>query len=71
MQILVEVHNSPMPEARNFFYTLHDAGYVIFNKEANMLNGCGDIEFAFLKLRTDFFVNGSTYGELQARKAIA
>lgn len=60
-----------MPEARDFFYSLHDAGYVIFNKEANMLNGCGDVEFAFLKLHTDFFVNGSTYKEWQARKTIA
>lgn len=71
MQILVEIHNSPMPEARDFFYNLHDAGYVIFNKEGNMLNGCGDIEFAFLKLRTDFFVNGSTYKEWQSQKAIS
>ena len=61
MQILVEVHNAPMPQARDFFYELHDAGYVIFNKEANMFNGCGGAEFGFLKLHPDFFMNGTMY----------
>jgi len=60
-QILVETHNAPLPQARNFFYQLHDAGFVIFSKEANYQNGGGGVEFAFLKLSTDFFINGSMY----------
>ena len=54
-QILVETHNAPMPNAQQFFFELHDAGYVIFSKEANYQNGAGGVEFAFLKLSTDFF----------------
>lgn len=64
-QILVETHNAPMPNARDFFYELHDAGYVIFSKEANYQNGAGGVEFAFLKLSTDFFVNASQYINLK------
>ena len=44
-QILVETHNAPMPNARDFFYSLHDHGYVIFSKEANFVNGGGGVEF--------------------------
>jgi len=62
-QILVETHNAPMPNARDFFYGLHDAGYVIFSKEANYQNGAGGVEFAFLKLSTDFFVNNTQYNK--------
>jgi hypothetical protein len=64
-QILVETHNAPMPNARDFFYALHDAGYVIFNKEANYQNQGKGVEYGFLKLSTDFFINGSTYEKLQ------
>lgn len=60
-QILVETHNAPMPNAKNFFYTLHDAGYVIFSKEANFPNGGGGVEFAFLKLSPDFFVPSQAF----------
>eukprot|EP00980_Cylindrotheca_fusiformis_P015877 scaffold4642_cov112-Cylindrotheca_fusiformis.AAC.2 len=63
-QILVETHNAPMPNAKDFFYSLHDAGYVIFNKEPNLVNKGGGIEFGFIKLSPDFFVNGSTYRNL-------
>lgn len=66
-QILVETHNAPLPNARDFFYELHDAGYVIFSKEANFQNGGGGVEFAFLQLRPDFFVNGTTYKEIGLR----
>jgi hypothetical protein len=62
-QILVETHNAPLPNARDFFYELHDAGYVIYSKEGNLQNGGGGVEFGFLKLRSDFFVNGTTYKE--------
>ena len=37
-QILVETHNGPMPNGRDFFFNLHDAGFVIFSKEANYEN---------------------------------
>ena len=60
-QILVEVHNAPMPHARDFFYELHDAGFVIFSKEANYQAGAGAAEYAFLKLHPDFFVNNTRY----------
>ena len=62
-QILVETHNAPMPEARDFFFDLHDAGYVIFSKEANYQNNACGVEFAFLKLHTEFF-DGALYKNL-------
>ena len=60
-QILVETHNAPMPQAQNFFFDLHDAGYVIFNKEANYANSGGGVEYGFIKLSQDFFVEESMY----------
>ena len=60
-QILVETHEAPMPKAKQFFLTLHDAGYVIFHKEPNYPSNGNTVEFGFLKLRTDFFVNGTMY----------
>lgn len=63
-QILVETHNAPMPNAKDFFYTLHDNGYVIFSKEANYVNGAGGVEFAFIKLETSFFINGTLYNSI-------
>ena len=60
-QILVETHSVPMPHAKNFFYDLHDAGYVIFSKEANFLMGGSGVEFAFLKLRPNFFIDDTLY----------
>ena len=61
-QILVETHNAPMPEAKKFFYELHDAGFVIFSKEANYQNAAGAVEYGFVKLLPDFFrFNDSTY----------
>ena len=62
-QILVETHNAPMPQAKDFFFGLHDAGYVIFSKEANYQNGAGGVEFAFVKLSTDFFIKDSMYNK--------
>jgi len=56
-QVLIEVHRSPAPFARNFFDEMKKHGYVIFHKEPN-LPGCprGDcIEYGFLKLRPDFY----------------
>lgn len=67
-QILVETHNAPMPNAMDFFYTLHDAGYVIFNKEANYQNLAGGVEYGFLKLHTDFFVQDSMYSKIPSNK---
>jgi hypothetical protein len=62
-QILVETHFAPMPQAMDFFYTLHDAGYVIFNKEPNYYMAGSTIEYAFLKLSPEFFVDGSMYSK--------
>lgn len=63
-QILVETHYAPMPEAQNFFYSLHDAGYVIFSREPNLYMKGAGFEFAFLKLHTDFFIQNSMYSKL-------
>ena len=60
-QILVETHLAPMPLVKNFFYALHDAGYVIFSKEANYLWNANGVEYAFLKLSPNFFVNKTFY----------
>lgn len=60
-QILVETHNAPMPNARDFFFGLHDAGFVVFSKEANYLNGAGCVEYGFVKLSTNFFIDDSMY----------
>ena len=62
-QILVETHNAPMPNARDFFFGLHDAGFVIFSKEANYENAAGGVEYAFVKLSTDFFLNNTMYSK--------
>lgn len=62
-QILVETHNAPYPNAPNLFFALHDAGYVIFNKEANYYTGGEAVEFGFIKLSADFFINGSMYNK--------
>lgn len=67
-QILVETHNAPMPNAQNFFFDLHDHGYVIFSKEANYINSASGVEFAFLKLRKDFFINNTMYHQLPPRQ---
>jgi hypothetical protein len=54
-QVCVEVHNFP-PMANEFFQDMHDEGYVIFHKEANIEWANGDcVEFSFLKLHQDFF----------------
>lgn len=66
-QILVETHNAPLPNAPDFFFSLHDAGYVIFSKEANFPNGGGGVEFAFLRLDPSFFVNDTMYSKLPHR----
>ena len=68
-QILVETHNAPMPNAQDFFFKLHDAGFVIFNKEANFQNDGRGVEYGFLKLSTDFFVDGSVYKEPTVQSA--
>lgn len=60
-QILVETHNAPMPNARDMFFGLHDAGFVVFSKEANYENAAGGVEYAFVKLSTDFFVDDTMY----------
>ena len=38
-QILVETHNAPMPNAKNFFYDLHDHGYVMICPNATFVWG--------------------------------
>lgn len=61
-QILVETHNAPMPHSKRFFYELHDAGFMIFSKEANYDNGAGAVEYGFVKLSIDF-LRGNLYAK--------
>jgi hypothetical protein len=52
-QILLELHNSPLPTVADFFHKMWDLGYVIFHKEANFLNpNC--VEIAFILLDKEF-----------------
>ena len=44
-----------------FFTRLHDAGYVIFSKEVNYIMEGRAVEYAFLKLSTDFFIRDTMY----------
>jgi hypothetical protein len=53
------MHHCPMHVI--FFFKLHDTGYVIYSKEANYQNAGGGVEFGFLKLHTDFFLNTTMY----------
>jgi hypothetical protein len=65
-QIQIELHSKsqnsksnfmPLPESFDFFEAMYRNGYVIFHKEVNIrwwhFGQC--IEYAFLKLHTDFF----------------
>ena len=65
-QILVETHNGPMPNGRDFFFNLHDAGFVIFSKEANFENAAGGVEYGFVKVSTDFYINNTIYNRMPA-----
>lgn len=56
-QILIELHKAPGPQARDLFYTLHDEGYAIFHKEANIMDAGKCIEYSFLKVDPEFFGN--------------
>lgn len=54
-QILVEVHNSPPAVVNDFFFKLHDAGFVIFHKEPNTQFSNGNCqEIGFLKMAKSF-----------------
>jgi len=57
-QILIEVHNSPLPFVVDFFKIMQEAGYVIFHKEANFLNS-NCVEFSFVLLDKEFQRNES------------
>jgi len=39
---------------------------VIFSKEANYENAAGGVEYAFVKLSTDFFINNTMYNRMSA-----
>lgn len=54
-QLLVETHWVP-PIAPQFFSDLHEAGFVLFHKEPNIMHAKGEcIEFSFLRLDPSFF----------------
>jgi len=50
-QLLLELHDAPLPQAPEFFQTLKEAGYVIFHKEVT--GSCA--EYAFVLVDTVFF----------------
>jgi Methyltransferase domain len=55
-QILVEVHGvNDMTE--QFFNDFHDEGFAIFHKEANLYAYGACMEFAFLKLSKEYYLN--------------
>lgn len=58
-QILIEVHDTPLQHTLPFFDGLmKDRGYVMFHKEPNIQFAGGNcVEFSFLKLHDEFFVN--------------
>jgi hypothetical protein len=56
-QIFLEVHNHPSI-ANKLFEDLHAQNSVIFHKEPNIQWGGGNcVEFSFLRLHKDFFVD--------------
>ena len=57
------VSRAPRPPCarQDFFFGLHDRGFVIFSKEANYENGAGGVEYAFVKLAPAFFLNDTQY----------
>eukprot|EP00934_Nitzschia_sp_Nitz4_P007124 Nitzschia sp. Nitz4//scaffold57_size113557//67197//68502//NITZ4_003997-RA/size113557-snap-gene-0.54-mRNA-1//-1//CDS//3329554864//7114//frame0 len=61
-QILVETHGlaGGGRRAANLFLDLHDAGYLIFSKEPNLVTSGRCVEFSFVKLSVDF-LNGHLY----------
>ena len=60
------LQNGILYYSQDFFFNLHDKGYVIFNKEANYENGAGGVEYAFVKLSTDFFLNDTMYYKMKS-----
>ena len=52
-QILIEVHDSPLPMVADFFTKMLEYGFVIFHKEANFLNA-NCVEFGFVLLDKEF-----------------
>ena len=66
-QVLIELHAfqkpMPMPQAVDFFQAMFQHGYVIFHKEVNIKHWMGEaIEYAFVKLRPEFFAGIPTPG---------
>lgn len=53
-QVMIEIHNSDMPTIVEIFTEFQNAGYVIFHKEANYMNGGHCVEMAFLLLDKKF-----------------
>lgn len=53
-QVMLEVHNSDMPVIDDLFKAFQEAGYVLFHKEANFMNGGSAVEVTFLLLSKDF-----------------
>lgn len=70
-QVLIELHAfrkpMPMPQTADFFSAMFDHGYVIFHKEVNIKHWVGEaIEYAFVKLRPEFFDGIPTTGKVPA-----
>ena len=50
---------------------VRDNGFVIFRKEENYDNGAECIDYAFIKLVNDFFINNITYTRRSSKVGIA
>ena len=60
-QILVETHEV-VPVTSQFFQDIHQAGYVLFHKEPNIMFGGGIcVEFSFLKLAPSYFESSPSH----------
>ena len=53
--------SAPPRLRQDFFFALHDRGFLIFSKEANYENGAGGVEYGFVKVSPQFFLNDTLY----------
>jgi hypothetical protein len=66
-QVQLEIHNSDLPGVVNLFIAFQKAGFVMFHKEANYINGANAIEAAFVLLSNTFQqLSNTTAKEVQS-----
>jgi len=70
-QILVEAHKAPMGKVLQFFDRLMEEGYVQFHKESNIQHDPECLEFAFLKLDKEFYLEANEIAKSFPSKSLA